>query len=548
MSELFARVRNMGRAGGQETSSLATLLATVLLGVAGMIGFVARLMPLRDLGGTLFWQHMSEDGYLMQTVARNMAIGLGMSTAEGSIPTNGVQPLATLAFAALHAVAGGSRVLGIALVTIFSTLVALATAWCLYRLMLRLLIGLPHGAQIAIAAAALWLVGPGVFKHSVNGLETGVYHLFIVLALGYYLKITQEPAGVLSTMQRLTLGGLLGLTFLARNDAVFLIAALLLVHTLAGAAGAGGGRARRAVDSLVAGAASLVVASPWLIHNHRLFGSIVPISGTAQSHTAALGSNLGQVPANLINAMLLFVPIPSGWEARGVVQAACVAGVLLVAALAVWRLWPVSLAMRRWMGVALLFSACLCGYYGVFFGAPWFIPRYLSALSPLLWPLAVAAIVQAVWVLADTTAQAKLVLTTALFALVVFGSAMAMRAAPGGTALQHRQVVQWVDEHVTPEQWVGAVQTGTLGFFHDRTINLDGKVNPVALRLMLDGRDIRSYVAGSKIDYIVDWDGVKDWIEVAPPKDFSDSFALRFSDPQRNLMVIERKSLGAGSR
>ena len=52
---------------------------------------------------------MSEDGYLMQTVARNMAIGLGMSTAEGTIPTNGVQPLATFAYAGLHALAGGSN-------------------------------------------------------------------------------------------------------------------------------------------------------------------------------------------------------------------------------------------------------------------------------------------------------------------------------------------------------------------------------------------------------------------------------------------------------
>jgi hypothetical protein len=68
---------------------------------------VARLSPLFDPAGRLFWQFMSEDGYLMQTVARNMAIGLGMSTADGTMPTNGVQPLATFLFAALHALAGG---------------------------------------------------------------------------------------------------------------------------------------------------------------------------------------------------------------------------------------------------------------------------------------------------------------------------------------------------------------------------------------------------------------------------------------------------------
>ena len=77
------------------------------------VGLVARLSPLFDIDHRLLWQYISEDGYLMQTIARNMAIGLGMSTADGTIPTNGVQPLNTFIFAALHYIAGGSKLYAI---------------------------------------------------------------------------------------------------------------------------------------------------------------------------------------------------------------------------------------------------------------------------------------------------------------------------------------------------------------------------------------------------------------------------------------------------
>lgn len=42
---------------------------------------------------------MTEDGNLMLTIARNMAVGLGVTVSDGTIATNGVQPLATFVFA-----------------------------------------------------------------------------------------------------------------------------------------------------------------------------------------------------------------------------------------------------------------------------------------------------------------------------------------------------------------------------------------------------------------------------------------------------------------
>ena len=81
-----ASERSLWAGSGWARACLWLLLAT---------GIVARLSPLLDPGHRLFWLFMSEDGYLMQTVARNLALGLGMSTADGTMPTNGVQPLAS---------------------------------------------------------------------------------------------------------------------------------------------------------------------------------------------------------------------------------------------------------------------------------------------------------------------------------------------------------------------------------------------------------------------------------------------------------------------
>jgi len=53
---------------------------------------------------------------------------------------------------------------------------------------------------------------------------------------------------------------------------------------------------------------------------------------------------------------------------------------------------------------------------------------------------------------------------------------------------------------------VGALQSGTLGFFRIGTVNLDGKVNYDALRARTRGTLWR-YVRERHLDYLVDWPG-----------------------------------------
>jgi hypothetical protein len=53
------------------------------------------------------------------------------------------------------------------------------------------------------------------------------------------------------------------------------------------------------------------------------------------------------------------------------------------------------------------------------------------------------------------------------------------------------------------DEGVAAFQTGTLGFFRDRVLNLDGKVNNEAVQ---HRADLLEYVQGKKVQWICDYE------------------------------------------
>lgn len=528
----------MNSASPPATSRVLSGAAVLLF----IVGGLTRLFPLADWPNRVYWQFLSEDGYLMQTVARNFALGLGLSTADGTMPTNGVQPLATFVFAALHGLVNGNKLLAIAAVAVLSTAQALLAAWAMAHFIRQLAGDPPQARSLGALGAGLWLCGYVLIAHSGNGLETGLYHLAVLAAWLVYLRqLTAQALRPATTSESMRLGVALGLVFLARNDAVFFIGGLLAAHVWIGGE-AGGGILRRLRDATIAGLTSLATASPWLVHNKLLFGSIVPISGSAQSHDSVLGQNLTVVPANLLEAMLVLLPIPGAVERSGPVL---VAGPFLVIVLLLgFGYWSRGrgVGVRRMVVASTLFLGGLVGYYGLFFGAAHFIPRYLSVLSVLLWPMlvlltgALADRVQTRWQGLRPLGVAGLVV---LCAVSVNNARLHWNH---GEQHMHRQVAEWVTEHVAPEVWVGAVQTGTLGYFHDRTINLDGKVNPEALKVILRTGDVRdAYIMDSPIQHIIDWVAVTDWATKPGAPTFKAAFDVAVRDTSLNLGVLTRR-------
>lgn len=112
---------------------------------------------------------------------------------------------------------------------------------------------------------------------------------------------------------------------------------------------------------------------------------------------------------------------------------------------------------------------------------------------------------------------------------------------------QHWAVVHWVRDNLSEQTWVGAVQTGTLGYFHVRTLNLDGKVNVQALRAREAGTSAfyRYVVEEQRVEYMVDWHGLRDWYDNHAI--LRDHFEMIVIDRESNLMVMRRRNFNSAS-
>lgn len=501
-----------------------------------VLGIGIRIAP-QLMGAERFLQHYpSEDGYLMLTIARNLALGLGMSTADGTLPTNGTQPLTTFVWAAGFWLVDGDKVLGVAIALWLQFFAVLAATWLLWRLGRIVLAGTPAGNLWAAVAAAAWGASQRTTIHGMNCLETGFY---VVALLGFanLLFAGGSPFRIWTVRRSLTLGLFLGLVFWIRIDAVFLIGAVCLARWMLDEKLRLVPSRQGLVSACLTGATSVLVASPWLLHNKLNFGSFTPVSGTAQSFRSGLWDNGPVLVKALFEYATVVVPFPNTLLDAGWFLA--LAGVVLVVtgALVVRTAARGSAPARVVASVFGAYGLALVVYYGFLFGAAHFVSRYTFPTSPFL-ALGTTALVAGLahrlpyparWPVCSTAAIAVL-------GILVVTNHRAFRI---GARHQHWQVVEFVRE-LPATTWVSAVQTGTLGYFHDRTLNLDGKVNPEALAAKLRGEaEWHRYIADSPADYLIDWVGMARF-PIDHPEEYRGKFAVKVEDFERNLAVLER--------
>ena len=476
------------------------------------------LVPLLLTLGFAVWMHAApadqlartlptEDAYYVLAVARQAAIGGGIS-ADGSIATNGFQPLWAAVNVPLYAAAGGDRIAGLRLSQLLSTLLWLAFV-ALVAVQARAL-ARRHGGEGAVAAAAAAIVLGGsvsVFRLFHNGLETGL--TLVLLAAAVLLLDRWERW---TSRRVLAAGLLLGALVLARVDEVVFVAAFGAVAVLRAWRSEGGGRFRAAAAPLAACVIAALVLSPWIAYNFSLDGSPMPSSGKAESSGVDVAHNLDSALRAAGAWSLPPVLRPSmHYTALPVSEILSVLALLLVAAAVVL----VRRRARPPLGagtVALLTFVGLIGaFYVSSFGPWWFMERYLAPLLLLTIPWLATALElrrprpRALAALAGVVLLANV----PVFAVLASGSA----DPPAWTArdsnlgahpnLNHTSQLAWTRANVAPACTVGAFETGTLLYFRDNTVNLDGKVDHDALEARLAGRSPQ-YVDERGIDVIVD--------------------------------------------
>jgi len=520
--------------------TLSPLLLRLVF-AALVFGVLFRLYPIAVGQPALSEAFLTEDGYLMLTVARNMAIGLGMSVSDGTIATNGIQPLATYLYTLPYLVTGGDKVTSLVGIHLIMAAIALGGVFAVRALAERLLRDLDVGPLWPWMVAALWFLSPVLLRHSMNGLETGLATAVLALTLVQFWRVIDLGAEA-TGRDRLILGALCGLAFLARIDAAIFCVMLFGVWFFDSLLRQGLTLGMTLARLIPPGLLSLVVAAPWLLNNQLRFGSIMPISGPAQSLGAEFGAHAFLIPAKVFEYVFPMLPIPRAFEGKPAfitVFGVIVAIVLLWYLIRTLRLG--SPASRAVVLALTLHGGALVFYYGFYFGAPHFLSRYLAPVAPLLIVAAMAMALDVGRRLLPRWGEG-LSLAYGLGGVVLSAALLIRLLLPGGPEQGHTQVVAWVTENVPERTWVGAVQTGTLGYWHDRTINLDGKVNPEALAARQEFGHVLDYVAASEIDYIADWAGVGNWVK-RPQKAFTDAFELIVQDRDINLSVMKRTEL-----
>lgn len=515
------------------------LVALVLF----FIGFVARVAPLFDQDGRLLRQFPTEDGYLMLTIARNLALGKGMSTADGYLPTNGTQPLFNFFEAAVFYLVDGDKRQGVAGTLACHVILSALSAYGLMLLVRQVLRSRPALADRATwLAAGLWFASPIVLPHTMNCLETGLYGTTAIYSLWFWQRLwVKRQSSKPMWLASVGVGVAFGVTFWARIDAIFLIAAITSMHLLIGWLRDKPSGFTRLTESVIMGATSVVVGSPWLISNYQRFGSIMPISGVAQSASATFASNITYVPSQLVEYALLLLPIPHALETTPLMLA--FTSLLFVAYLfGLYRMLRHMTPDEQMNLMTLgILAGMFAGYYGLLFGAPHFVGRYLFLLSIPGALIAGTALVLFYDHLMPRWRTANIAALGVAFAATI---GFHWRLYANGKDHMHFQVVDFVEKNIDVNTWVGAIQTGTVGFFHDRTVNLDGKVNPVALKKLL-ANEIPQYVVTERfgaerqrIEWLVDWTGIAGWHALEP---IASNFDLVVDDPERNLAALRRR-------
>jgi hypothetical protein len=466
-----------------------------------VLAFIIRVtLALRDDANLTARLH-NDDSFYLHTVSKNIGFGNGF-TIDGKQLTNGVQPLVVVLNAPFYYVSSPNRWLGLRLSFIISSLVDCITIILLYKLLQTLTSDKSNEwTSPPLIGVLLWTFLYPVISQTMNGMETGLLSLFMMLALYLYSFFRKNNSTQpLSAKEYVMLGLTLGFLVLARIDTVIFCVILFFneIYIL---------RKRTSASVLLLPLLSFLISCPWWIYNVIVFGSLMPSSGTAESiNGPSMAENVLRGATTLSDIVIGMMYLPYDKSSTLVKMFWIVLGIGVGTVYFLHKESKkiiVSIVSNSTVRILLIHGLILLLFYVLVFHAPYFLPRYLQ-------PLRILGII-CLSVLLSRFIKEKLVNTKlyqrilyAILSLVIitfniiyyannfFGKGMSELYYAGLWANAHKSAV------------VGMQQSGTAGFVADNIVNLDGKVNAEVLESMKQGKR-GEYIANSNITHIADW-------------------------------------------
>jgi 4-amino-4-deoxy-L-arabinose transferase-like glycosyltransferase len=487
-------------ADARKINPVYALAAIVLLAFAWRAIFIYR--PIGWL--TNFW--LFEDfGYSLK-IAKNIALGFG-ETFDGVIWTNGYQPLYVWLMVPAFWIFPDNVVLPVYMAETLLAACNSVTVVFLYLIVAKVT-GRPWSG---IAAALIWAMNLAVARNGSLGLEAGLATMMIAATAAYVVFVDLRQ-GVIR--QAFALGALLGVSFLARVDAVFLVVAtslyFLLLHRSP--------LKVRLRFLIIALTVFLAFIAPYCLWNVIHYGSPLPTSGQVTTHRSSLLQfwhynlswaglrNAIQYGPYIIALMLAghtsvggFFAYSDTWSRPiAIITVATLVGSVIIS-------YATYAARRR----EILFVAMLGAFYGFAYTIYSFQPyeRYFLP-SILIWTM--FATIGATALIDSIRSRPRLRTAIATLAivtpLVCFGVASKAKLLDEETpSYGWYDGVQVLNHIASPGDVVAAIQTGNTGYFYNkgRAINLDGVVNMAAYHAY-ESKTMDKYLAENNVRYMAD--------------------------------------------
>lgn len=465
----------------------------------------------------------TEDGYYSFTVARNLATGKGFSVGDG-IKTNGFQPLFTIILSIPYLITNGDKIISLRIILFIEWIIYILTALVLAKVAGAFLknegIKKDITFDLPILISYIYLSSVSIFLLHFNGLETG-----LLLLLYSILWFLYQKNFVYNYKNLFIYSVLLGLLVLSRIDAVFFVIIFSMFQFFDGE----GNFTNRFLRFLIVATTSFMVTLPWWLYNYFCFGSLIPSSGTAQQIWSIDSIRIREafiaLSQNLMPLIYLGTATLEGWYAN-------LFRIILIGGAISWlrNIWKKNktqlLQNEEWRRsikfctILLSSMLVLICYYTLSFYSTWFYFRYFSPL------LIISVLVIGILV---SYLMYKFSYLRILMILLIFPLVISIYMISKGRYLSEYYVHQFdlVKQHVPNNEHVGAFQSGTLGYFYDNTINLDGKTNIEALEYK---DNLLDYIDKKGIKWLCDWkwkleklistDKKQVWINVAEKGNF----------------------------
>ena len=417
-----------------------------------------------------------DSGYFLE-IAENAAGGAGF-TFDGIGHTNGYQPLWLYLLTALQAIISGNPETMLRACVLFQAVLLFSAGVLFYRI---------HSGAFSRKCGLISVIAflVFVFFPCLNGMESAllVFMLAFLLYTGWKGRIfSTSPGG-----WHFLFGIVLGLTVLARLDAVFIATTLAFYLTFDIIRGRTDTSVKIKRLVLIA-AGSALVLTPYMLYNLITTGSIMPISGALKStfpHISTSGyglSRLSQRDWGKISAAALYLVwyLRSGRERghrereyfRGAVAILGVAVLLHSLHTALFMKW----AVFRWHFI----TYSVLGTFVLSEPVEFILPNLPRRFLRIAWP-------------------ATLLVLLVTGALIIRGKMY----RPYDWTVQSYEASLWAKNNTGPDDIFAMKDAGIFGFFSERqVVNLDGVVNNTQFQKVLKEGRLDEYLGSCNVQYI----------------------------------------------